>query len=220
MIQKILNKIRPRPNPQAAQEALPTCWDLHKDYVRIDPSVIVDPSASVKLFNPPQPTKICLEIGEGSHIFASFSLLRPEAKITVGKRCQIGASLFVAADSIEVGDDVLMAWGITLMDTSAHSLLWEQRKNDVGQCYKDYLEDRNNFIKNKDWSNVSTKKITIGDKVWIGFNAAILKGVTIGERSVIGACSVVTDDVPPDSVVTGNPARVVMKIDNNGETVT
>jgi len=220
MIRKILNRIRPCPNPQPVGESLPTCWDLHKDYVRIHPSTIVDPVASVKLFNPPQPPKICLEIGEGSHIFASFSLLRPEAKITVGKRCQIGASTFIAAESIEVGDDVLMAWGITLMDTSAHSVLWERRKNDASQCYKDYLEDRNNFIKNKDWSNVPTKKITIGDKVWIGFNAAILKGVTIGERSVIGACSVVTDNVPPDSVVSGNPARIVRKIDGNGETET
>ena len=214
MIRRIINRIRPHVNPPPVPEAPPTCWELYRDYLRIDPSAIVDPIASVKLFNLPDPPKVCLEIGEGSHVFANLSLLRPEARITIGKRCRIGASTVIAAQSIEIGDDVLMAWGITLMDTDAHSLLWEQRKNDAIQCYKDYLDDRENFIKNKDWSHVGTAGIKIGDKVWIGFNAAVLKGVTIGERSVIGACSLVTEDVPPDSVVTGNPGRVVKRIDN------
>jgi galactoside O-acetyltransferase len=214
VIRKILNKIRSAPNPPIVREIAPTCWDLLKDYLKIDPSAIVDPMASIKLSNAPAAPEKALEIGEYSHIFCSFGFLRPEAKIKIGKRCQIGASTLIAAQSIEIGDDVLMAWGITLMDTDAHSLLWEGRKNDAIQCYRDYLDDRENFVKNKDWSHVTTAGIKVGDKVWIGFNATILKGVTIGERSVIGACSVVTEDVPPDSVVSGNPAMIVKRIDN------
>jgi acetyltransferase-like isoleucine patch superfamily enzyme len=52
----------------------------------------------------------------------------------------------------------------------------------------------------------------IEDKVWIGMDALILKGVTIGEGSVVAARSVVTKDVPPYSLVAGNPARVVKSL--------
>ena len=57
------------------------------------------------------------------------------------------------------------------------------------------------------------KPIIIGDNVWIGSNARICKGVTIGDNSIVAANSVVTKDVPKDSIVAGNPARVVKSID-------
>ncbi|MUK39046.1 sugar O-acetyltransferase [Aliivibrio fischeri] len=58
----------------------------------------------------------------------------------------------------------------------------------------------------------SANPIKIGDNVWIGANAVILDGVTIGDRSVIGAGSVVTKDIPPDCVAVGNPCRVIKTI--------
>ena len=53
--------------------------------------------------------------------------------------------------------------------------------------------------------------IIIGNDVWIGYRAAIMPGVTIGDGAIIGACSVVTRDVPPYSIVGGNPARIIRK---------
>jgi acetyltransferase-like isoleucine patch superfamily enzyme len=192
----------------------PACqsWKDYKDYVRIHPTAIIAPSASIKIFNPPKPAQICLEIGEGSHIFSSFSLLRPQAKIQIGKRCQLGASQFICADSIEVGDDVLMAWGGTIMDNDSHPLDWEFRKNDVIQCYNDYRADPADFIKNKDWSHVSIAPIKIQSRTWIGFNTAILKGITIGNNAVVAACSVVVKNVDPFTVVAGNPASAVSRL--------
>ncbi|MCP4607824.1 MAG: acyltransferase [Planctomycetes bacterium] len=58
-----------------------------------------------------------------------------------------------------------------------------------------------------------TRPVFIEDNCWIGQNAAILKGVTIGQGSIVGANSVVTHNVPSHSVVAGNPARIIKKID-------
>jgi len=53
------------------------------------------------------------------------------------------------------------------------------------------------------------KEVTIGENVWIGSDVTILPGVTIGEGCVVGACSVVTKDVPPLSIIGGNPAKII-----------
>lgn len=58
----------------------------------------------------------------------------------------------------------------------------------------------------------TARPIVIGDDVWIGGGAIVLAGVTVGDRSVIGAGSVVTRDVPSDVVVVGNPAKIVRRL--------
>lgn len=193
-------------------ESAVSSWQLYKDYIKVHPTAIIAPSATVKIFNLPVPPRICLEIGEGSHIFSNFALLRPEATIRVGKRTQLGNSSFICADSIEVGDDILMAWDCTIMDNDSHALEWEFRKNDVTQCYRDYQKDSANLIKNKDWTRVKMAPIVLGDKSWIGFSAAILKGVVIGEGAVVGAGSVVSRSVPPFCVAAGNPAKIIKEL--------
>lgn len=59
---------------------------------------------------------------------------------------------------------------------------------------------------------IAAAPVQIGSHAWIGFNSIILKGVTIGDRSVVAAGSVVTHDVPADTLVGGNPARVLRTI--------
>jgi acetyltransferase-like isoleucine patch superfamily enzyme len=57
------------------------------------------------------------------------------------------------------------------------------------------------------------RPVRIGDNVWIGFDAVILPGVTIGQGSIVGARSVVAEDVPPFTVAAGNPARVIKQLE-------
>ena len=63
-----------------------------------------------------------------------------------------------------------------------------------------------------DEQGVSTTPVTIGDDIWIGANAAILPGVSLGDHSVVAAGAVVTKEVPPHSLVAGVPARIIKKI--------
>ncbi len=63
-----------------------------------------------------------------------------------------------------------------------------------------------------DEQGVSTTPVTIGDDIWIGANAVVLPGVTIGSHSVVAAGAVVTKDVPPHSLVAGVPAKIIKKI--------
>ena len=151
-------------------------------------------------------------IGEKGIINAHFIFESSQGQIKIGDNVHIGQANFICRSSIEVGNDVTMAWGITIYDHDSHSIYWEHRKNDNLICYSDYKNHNGNNVINKDWGNVVTKPIVIGDKVWIGFDATILKGVTIGEGAVVGAKSVVTKDVEAWTVVAGNPAKIIRKI--------
>ena len=141
-------------------------------------------------------------IGRDSLIACRFSIDKIGAKIIVGDRCFLGKSHLVSADSIVIEDDVIISWGVTIVDHNSHPLDASARTNDVA----DWMNGR------KNWTRVTSAPVLIGRKSWIGFNAVVLKGVTIGEGAVVGACSVVTKDVAPFTVVAGNPARIIRNL--------
>jgi len=137
-----------------------------------------------------------LTIGEGSIFEGAIAADRPEASVSIGSRTFFGNSTIVTACNVEIGNDVLVSWGCTIVDHDSHSLSWKQRSHDVA----------NHYAGIKDWSSVKIRSVSIRDKVWIGFNVIVLKGVTVGEGAVIAAGSVVTRDVAPYTLVAGNPA--------------
>lgn len=143
-----------------------------------------------------------VKIGEECIINCSISFDDLGGRISIGDRCYIGTSHLVCHSGITIGNDVIISWGVTIVDHDSHSLDWELRKNDVA----------NWGLGKKDWTGVSIRPVVIQDKVWIGFGASILKGVTVGEGAVIGANAVVTRDVPPYAVVAGNPSRVIRNL--------
>ena len=143
-----------------------------------------------------------LRIGAESVIRCRIDFDSADGKVIIGDRCYLGASHLICHTSINIGNDVIVSWGVTIVDHDSHALSWAGRLSDV--------EDWKKGIKK--WENVAVRPVRIGDKVWIGFGASILKGVTVGEGAVIGAQSVVTRDVPPFTVVAGNPAKVVRQL--------
>ena len=129
-----------------------------------------------------------------------------------GDRVYIGKSKIICRTGIEFESNVLVAWGVTFYDHDSHSLDYMSRRSDITQQIEDYINNNGDYVKTKDWSGVKTKPIKVCKDSWIGMNALILKGVTIGEGAVVAASSVVTKDVPPFTVVAGNPAKEVKKL--------
>ena len=121
--------------------------------------------------------------------------------------------MIVAGDAgVKIGNHVVMSFGITMYTTNAHSFEIEERHKDLFNAI-DYLTGKSDSRK-INWSKIISKDIVIEDDVWIGFGATILKGVRIGRGAIIGAKSVVTHDVEPYTVVAGNPAHVVKRLES------
>lgn len=113
------------------------------------------------------------------------------SKVLVGKNAELTIksgyintnSVIIAGKKITMGENVAIAPGVIIRDSDSHQI------ND----------------------NESIKEVVIGNNVWIGTNAIILKGVHIGDGAVIAAGAVVTKDVPPKSLVAGVPAKIIKK---------
>ena len=126
------------------------------------------------------------QIGEKSTIRNPVTVVEPN-KVKMGKNSIImNNALLMASGGIEIGDCTMIA---------AHAKLISNDHD---------LYDR---------SILTMVPIKIGNHVWIGAGATILKGVTVGDHAIIGGGSVVNKDVPPYAVVVGNPAKVVKYLD-------
>ncbi len=166
--------------------------------------IIIHPSSKIKTSQIRLKKNCSVKIDEQSQIEGALIFDRENASICIGKRAFINGSL-IASESIDIGDDVLISWGVTIVDHNSHSICFSQRSEDV----------LNWRMEKKDWSHVKIAPVKIFDKAWIGFNAIILKGVTIGEGAIVGAGSVVTKNVPAWTIVAGNPARTIREIPEN-----
>lgn len=149
-------------------------------------------------------------VGEYSHIGGTYVFERGIGSVTIGNKSSIGNGCkFICAQEggIHVGNNVMLSWDCTLMDSNAHSLDPDIRANDAYDWKAGV--DAGRMGAYKDWSQVVSGPIHVEDNVWVGFESAILKGVRIGKGAVIGARSMVTRDVAPFCVFAGSPARFV-----------
>lgn len=118
-------------------------------------------------------------------------IFTPEVKI--GRNCSFGDYIHLTCiNKIIIGNNVLTGRWVTITDNSHGKTEWEN--------LKEIPLKRNLYSKGP---------VVIEDNVWIGDKATILPGVRIGKSSVIAANSVITKDVPPYSVVAGNPAKII-----------
>lgn len=125
-------------------------------------------------------------------------------RCTVGDFTLLNGALVMAEERIEIGSHCLVSWNVGIADSDFHPLEPAQRLIDA-EALAPFYENRPARPK------LVTAPVIIRDNVWIGMNATILKGIEIGENSVVAAGSVVTKSVPANVVVAGNPAVVVKK---------
>ena len=158
---------------------------------QIHPSALVEPDA---------------QIGDGSRIWVNVQV---RSKARIGQGCNLGKDVFVD-ERIEIGDrckiqnGVSIYRGVTIGDdvfVGPHA------------CFTNDLVPR---AFNPDWKVVATQ---VENGASIGANATIVCGVTIGEFAMVAAGAVVTRDVPPYTLVMGNPARPVARVDRMGNKV-
>lgn len=143
-------------------------------------------------------------IGNDCLVSGHIVLETPESCLSIGNNVFIGGgSIIDVACHIEICDDVLVSYQTIIQDSDNHNKSYSLRKNDN----IDWKERQYH-----NWNITPKKPVIISKGAWIGSRAIILKGVNIGEGAVIGAGSVVTKDVPPWTVVAGNPAKVIREL--------
>ena len=188
---------------------------IHKNPERfciVNSAIILD-NAVFDFRVPRDNTKSSIIIGENSMLGCNFVFESSQGIIKIGQCTYIGGGTnLISRSSIEIGNDVTIGWGCYIYDHNSHSLFCHERCNDI-KIQNDNFRNGRDMVWNKNWDVVISEPIKICDKAWIGFEAVILKGVTIGEGAIVGARAVVTKDVEPWTVVAGNPAKMVKKLE-------
>lgn len=122
------------------------------------------------------------------------------AEIRIGDGVGISDSCLWAMERIEIGDHANIGADCIILDHDAHSLEAAHRR--------DYSIDK---------GHIATAPVIIGEDVLLGARCIVLKGVHIGARSVVGAGSVVTKDIPEDEIWAGNPARKIRPVETDSQ---
>ena len=117
--------------------------------------------------------------------------LSPESNLIIGNFVRMSGTTICSASSIKIGDRCVIGADVMITDTDFHSLDHEIRSSKL------------------DSKHAHSNPVIIGNDVFIGGKSIILKGVTLGNRVIVGAGSVVTRSFPDDSIIGGNPAKLI-----------
>ncbi len=142
-----------------------------------------------------------ITVGENTRIEGELFVFSHGGQLEIGDWCFIGpGSRIWSACCISIGDRVLISHNCNIIDSLTHPINANKRHLQ----FKEIL--RSGHPRNID---LDERPVKVNDDVWIGAGATILRGVSIGCASIVGAGSVVTSDVPPHTIVAGNPARII-----------
>lgn len=140
-------------------------------------------------------------LGDKCRLLGATLASQNGGEIIIGDRVKFGGGTWIqATDCVQIGNDSATATGVVICDNNNHS---------VNPYDRLIMRNSPHDSVCRTWKYSDSAPIIIGENVWIGANARICKGVTIGNNSVIAACSVVTKNVPDNAIAAGNPAKIV-----------
>jgi acetyltransferase-like isoleucine patch superfamily enzyme len=122
--------------------------------------------------------------------------LLPDAIISIGDRVGMSGTTILARKSIIIGNNVLFGGNCMVTDSDHHPVDPELRKRNSSK-------------------GIASIDVVINDNVWLGMNVLVMKGVTIGKNTIVGAGSVVIKDLPANVIAGGNPAVVIKTLDQS-----
>jgi acetyltransferase-like isoleucine patch superfamily enzyme len=143
-------------------------------------------------------------IGRHTHMLGELFTFAHGGEIRIGQWCYIGeGSRIWSAASIIIGDRVLISHSANIFDSLTHPLSARARHEQVKEIFMNGHPRK---------ISLDESPVRICDDAWIGAGAMVMRGVTVGEGGVVAAGAVVTKDVPPFTIVAGNPALVIREL--------
>jgi acetyltransferase-like isoleucine patch superfamily enzyme len=185
-------------------------WDWYQgtipENVVVDETAYVETSFSFYLFRSELPGGVTYRRGASTYLGTMFDV-GPQGRVELGEYALVHGARIICDAEVIIGDYALISWNVVFMDTYRLPFNTRERRRELERVPERPIR----FAA----ANVPARPIRLERNVWIGFDACVLPGVTIGEGSIVGAKSVVTQSVPPFTVVAGNPARVVRTLEPN-----
>jgi acetyltransferase-like isoleucine patch superfamily enzyme len=169
----------------------------------IDETAYIETTFSFQFFRSRRERAVEYGRGASTYLGTMFDL-GPNARVTLGDFALVHGARIICDAEVRIGDYTLISWNVVLMDTYRVPMNARERRVEMEQVPKRELRLA--------CAPVEAKPICIERNVWIGFDACVLPGVTIGEGAIVGARSVVTTSVPPFTIAAGNPARIIREM--------
>ncbi|HVR34647.1 MAG TPA: acyltransferase [Methylomirabilota bacterium] len=184
-------------------------WDWYPgeipENVIVDETAYVETTFSFHLYRSRAPQGIVMGRGASAYLGTMFDV-GPNGRVSLGAYALVHGARIICDREIVIGDFALISWNVVLMDSHRLSFDRERRREELRRVAR---TDGRRLE-----GGGECRPVRIGRNVWIGFDVCVLPGVTIGEGAVVGARSVVTEDVRPFTVVAGNPAHFVRELDS------
>jgi acetyltransferase-like isoleucine patch superfamily enzyme len=193
--------------PEAAVPGSRLAWDWYDGVVpstvAIDPTAYIESAYSFFRYRSERVPGVVCGLGSAVYLGTMFDV-GAAGRVRIGELTMLNAARIICDTDMVIGDRVLVSWDVVIMDS--------RRRPADRQARLAELRALAGRSPRRLASTEGCERVRIGDDVWIGFGACILPGVTVGTGSVVAARSVVDSDVPPFTVVAGNPARVVREL--------